>query len=103
MSKEEKEELNSNKEIFLALRESLQKEGEDSIKIALIVEALAKKEGLEVDEQEVHSALYYQAMMSGQDAQELVKYYQDNNLINAAKMGLTQDKLFGKILGFDKR
>ncbi len=67
------------------------------------MDALAKKEGLEVDEQEILSALYYQAMMSGQDAQELVTYYKENNLMTAAKMGLTEDKLFGKILGLDKR
>ena len=103
MSEEEKNDLNNDKKIFHALRDSLKKEGEDSIKIALIVEALAKKEGLEADEQEVHSALYYQAMMAGQDAQELVAYYKENNLMHAAKMGLTQDKLFGKMLGFDNK
>jgi trigger factor len=69
----------------------------------LIVEALAEKEGMSVDEQEILSALYYQAMMSGQDADELVKYYKENNLMQAAKMGLTEDKLFGKMLGLDKR
>ena len=102
MSEEQRATLNNDKEVFHALRESLRKEGEDSIKIALIVEALAKKEGLEVDEQEILSALYYQAMMSGQDATELVTYYKENNLMHGAKMGLTQDKLFGKMLGFDK-
>jgi len=41
-------------------------------------------------------------MMSGQDAQELLKYYQENNLLPAAKMGLIEDKLFGKMLGLNK-
>ena len=40
--------------------------------------------------------------MSGQDAQELVKFYQENNLMTSAKLALTQDKLFGQMLGFDK-
>ncbi|HHD75900.1 MAG TPA: trigger factor, partial [Campylobacterales bacterium] len=88
---------------FHALRESVREEAENAIKIALIVEALAKKQGLEVDEQEILSALYYQAMMSGQDATELVEYYKKNNLMTSAKMGLTEDKLFGQMLGFDKR
>ena len=103
MTQEEKDALNADKEKFHALRNSLVGEAEDSIKTALIVDALAKKEGLEVDEQEILSALYYQAMMSGQDAQELVTYYKENNLMTAAKMGLTEDKLFGKMLGLDKR
>ncbi len=84
------------------LRDSVRDEARDSVKATFIVDALAKKEGIEVDDQEVMSALYYQAMMSGQDAQELVKYYQENNLLPAAKMGLIEDKLFGKMLGFDK-
>lgn len=103
MDSEERETLNKDKSKFHALRESLREPASNAIKSALIVEALAKKEGLEVDEQEVLSALYYQAMMSGQDAQELVSYYKENNLMTAAKMGLTEDKLFGKMLGLDQR
>ena len=91
-----------DKEKFLELRNSVREEGSKGIKIALIVEALAKKMDIEVDEQEVIAALTHQAMMTGQDAQELVKYYQDNNLMISAKLGLTEDKLFGHILGFDK-
>ena len=91
-----------NKEKFFELRESFREVAKDTIKKALIVEALAKKEGIEVDEQEVISALTYQAMMSGQDANELVKYYKDNNLMKAAQLGLTEDKLFGQLLGFHK-
>ena len=41
-------------------------------------------------------------MMAGQDAQELLKYYQENNLMTSAKMGLIEDKLFGIMLGFHK-
>jgi len=103
MTQEEKDALNTNKSKFHDLRESLRKEAEYTIKKVLIVEALAQKEGMTVDEQELLSALYYQAMVSGQDAEELVKYYRENNLMEAAKMGLTEDKLFGKMLGLDKR
>ena len=85
---------------FMDLRESVREEARNTIKIGLIVEALAKKEDIDVHEQEVHAALGYQAMMTGQDAQELVKYYEDNNLMTSAKMGLTEDKLFGHMLGF---
>ena len=99
-TEEKHQELLQDKEKFLQLRESLRKEAQDVIKTALIVEALAKKEGVEVHMQEVHAALGYQAMMAGQDAQELVKYYEENNLMTSAKMGLTEDKLFGKLLGF---
>jgi len=102
-SKEEQESYQKDKEKFHALRDMVREEAQNAIKIALIVEALAKKEGLEVHEQEILSALYYQAMMSGQDATELVEYYKKNNLMTSAKMSLTEDKLFGQMLGFDKR
>ena len=87
---------------FMELRESVREEARKTIKSALIVEAIAKKEGVEVDEQEAIAALSYQAMAAGQDATALVNYYKDNNLMTSAILGLTQDKLFGQLLGFHK-
>lgn len=87
---------------FKELRESVREEARASIKKSLIVEALAKKEGINVYDQEVIAALGYQATMTGQDPQRLVQYYQDNNLMVSAKMGLMEDKLFGVMLGFHK-
>ncbi len=101
-SEEEHKSYMEDQDKFKELRESVRDEARQSIKKALIVEALAKKESIDVHEQEVIAALGYQATMTGQDPQALVKYYQDNNLMTSAKMGLTEDKLFGKILGFDK-
>jgi len=101
-SEEEHKAYMEDKGKFQELRESVRAEARDSIKKSLIVEALAKKEGIDVHEQEVIAALGYQATMTGQDPQALVKYYQDNNLMTSAKMGLTEDKLFGHILGFHK-
>jgi len=98
------EELNSYKdapEKVDALRDELKPDAEASVKATFIVDALAKKEEVTVDDQEVTSALYYEAMMSGQDAQEIIKYYEDNNLLPAVKMGMIEDKLFGKLLGLE--
>lgn len=102
LSKEEQQAQLNDPEKFQALRDAVRPEARDGIKIAMIVEALAKKEGVEVDEQEVLSALGYHAMITGQDAQALVKYYQENNLMTSAKLGLTEDKLFGQMLSFHK-
>ena len=101
-SEEQHKSYMEDKGKFNELRESVRDEARKSIKMALIVEALAKKEGIDVHEQEVIAALGYQATMTGQDPQALVQYYQDNNLMTSAKMGLTEDKLFGVILGFHK-
>jgi Bacterial trigger factor protein (TF) C-terminus. len=43
--------------------------------------------------------IYYEAMMHGQNPQEMIKYYQKNNLLPAIKMGMIEDKLFSKLLG----
>lgn len=102
MTKEEHELHKGSKDMFQKLRAEVRQDAENSIKIALIVEALAKKEGIKVDEHEIQAALYYQAMMSQQDPDDLLKYYKENNLMTSAKMSLTEDKLFGRMLGFEK-
>jgi len=102
MSKEEHEEYRKNKDMFQQLRKKVEPEAKNAIKIALIVDALAKKEGISVDEHEIQAALYYQAMMSKQDPDALLKYYKEHNLMTSAKMSLTEDKLFGRMLGFEK-
>ena len=99
LSEDEQKTYMDDKEKFQTFRNSLRENARTTIKSALIIEALAKKEGIEVHEQEIQAALGYQAMMTGQDAQELLKYYQENNLMTSAKMGLTEDKLFGQMLG----
>ena len=102
----DEEELNSfkdNPEKVEALRKEVRADAEASVRATFIVDALAKKEEVTVDDQEVSQAIYYEAMMSGQDPQEVIKYYQDNNLLPAVKMGMIEDKLFGKMLGLDKK
>ena len=101
----DEDELNSykdNADKLDELRDSVRDEARDSVKATFIVDVLAKEENITVDDQEVSSALYYEAMMSGQDPQEVIKYYQDNNLLPAVKMGMIEDKLFGKLLGLEK-
>lgn len=102
MSEEELNSYKDNPEKVDALREEVREDAEASVRATFIVDALAKKENVNVDDQEVSQAIYYEAMMSGQDPQEVIKYYQDNNLLPAVKMGMIEDKLFGKMLGLDK-
>ncbi len=102
MSEEELNSFKDNPEKVEALREELREDAVASVKATFIVDALAKKEGVNVDDQEVSQAIYYESMMSGQDPQQVIKYYQDNNLLPAVKMGMIEDKLFGKMLGLDK-
>ena len=103
MSEDELKEYQDNPEKVDTLREEVREDAENSVKATFIVDALAKKEAVNVEDQEVSQAIYYEAMMSGQDPQEVIKYYQEKNLLPAVKMGMIEDKLFGKLLGLDKK
>ena len=101
MSEEELNEYKENPEKIEALRDEVRADAEASVKATFIVDELAKKEGISVGDQEVSQALYYEAIMSGQDPQAIIKYYEERNLLPAIKMGMIEDKLFGKLLGLD--
>jgi len=101
MSEEELATYKDNEEKINELRDSVRADAIDSVKATFIVDALAKEEEINVEDQEVSQAIYYEAMMSGQDPQQVIKYYQENNLLPAVKMGMIEDKLFGKMLGLE--
>ncbi|CAA6820599.1 MAG: Cell division trigger factor (EC [uncultured Sulfurovum sp.] len=102
MSEDELASYKDNEEKINELRESVRETATNSVKATFLVDFLAKKEGVEINDQEVSQTIYYEAMMSGQDPQEVIKYYQENNLLPAVKMGMIEDKLFAKIIGIDQ-
>jgi trigger factor len=99
MSQDELKLYQEDKAKFKELRESLKEEASRSIKAALIVDALAKKEGIEVSDDELTASLEHQAKVTGKNAEELIGYYENNNLMTALRVGLTEEKLFRKMLG----
>ena len=99
MSKDERIVYQESKEKFQELRNSVRSEAKDMIKAALIIDALAKKENITVDEKEVISLLQNQAKTMGKDPEELVAYYKTNNLMTSATVGLIEEKLFYHMLG----
>jgi trigger factor len=102
MSEEELATYKDNNEKIDELRASVREDAERSVKATFLVDALARKEGIEVNDQEVSQTIYYEAMMSGQDPQQVIEYYQNNNLLPAVKMGMIEDKLFAKIIGIEQ-
>jgi len=101
LSKEELEAIQGNAEKIEELRESVREDAVRNVKASFIVDAVARAAGVDVTDQEVSQALYYEALMSGQDPEALLKYYQKNNLFPAVKMGMIEDKLFAKLLDLD--
>lgn len=98
MSEEELAELRENEEKVKELRESLREDAEKSVRATFIVDALARKEGVDVSEQEMMQTIYYEAMSMGQDPQQTFEYYQKQNLLPAIKMAMIEDRLLTKLL-----
>ncbi len=98
MSEDEIKELNENPDKLKELRESLRDEARKSVKATFIVDALAKKEGITVEDQEVIQTIYYEAMQMGQNPQQVLESYQKQGLLPAIKMAMIEDKLLTHLL-----
>jgi len=91
-------ELQENPEKLKEFREKFKDEARDRVKLTFIIDALTKKEGIEVSDEEVSQVLFYEALINGQNPEELIKYYQENNLLPVLKMNLAEEKLLNKLL-----
>ncbi len=98
MSQEEIEELKNNPEKLQALREELRPEAQQSVQATFIVDALAKEEGVDVEDQEVVQTIYYEALQMGRNPQEILEAYQKQGLLPAIKMAMIEDRLLSKLL-----
>ena len=103
MTREEIEAIQGDEAKLEALRDEVRDDATSSVKATFIVDALARAEKLSVDDNEVNQALYYEAIMSGQNPDEVLKYYSKNNLLPAIKMSMLEDKLYSRLLGLDKQ
>jgi trigger factor len=98
MSEEELTELKDNKEKVTEIRESFRDEATKSVKLTFIIDGVAKAEEVAVSDDEVMQTLYYEALMSGQNPQQIMEYYQKNNLLPAVKMQMIEHKLIHQLL-----
>ncbi|MCK4441578.1 MAG: trigger factor [Sulfurovaceae bacterium] len=102
MSEEELATYKGNDKKIEELRDSVREDAIKSVKATFLVDELARKEGITVNDQEVTQNIYYEAIMNNQDVEQVINYYKENNLLPAIKMEMIEDKLFSKILGLDK-
>jgi trigger factor len=80
------------------MRDELRVDAQKSVKATFIVDALAKAEGVAVNDQEVTQVIYYEAMQMGQNPQDVLKQYQDAGYLPAIKMSMIEDKVITKLL-----
>lgn len=79
-------------------RESHREEASKSVQITFIMDALAKKYNIVIQDNEVLQTIYYEAMMMGQDPKATLEYYQKNNLVPAIKMTMIEDRVLNFLL-----
>jgi trigger factor len=98
MKPEEIQALTSNEEKLNELREEAKKEAAEKVKLTFIVDELAKKENVSVDDNQVLQVIYFEALKTGQDAQKVLEYYKENNLLPAVKMSMVEEQLLTTLL-----
>jgi len=81
-----------------AFQDEAKEEAIKKVKLTFIVDELAKKENIEITDQEVLQVLYFEAIRQGQDAEKIYEYYKENNLLPAVKMSLVEDRLLSTLL-----
>jgi len=98
MSEDEIKELRENPEKLKELRESFRDEAVRSVKATFIIDALAAKLGIKVEEQEVMQTIYYEAMQMGQDPQKAYDQYKDAGYLPAIQMSMVEDRVLTTLL-----
>ena len=91
---------NDNKKVD-ELRDALKENAHKSVKTTFIVDALAKSENVDISDQEVSQIIYYEAMQTGQNPQDVLKQYQDAGYLPVIKMSLIEEKVITKL--FDEK
>ena len=98
MSEDEIKELQEDASKVESMREELRADAESAVKATFIVDALAKAEEVDVNDQEVSQVIYYEAMQMGQNPQEVLKQYTDAGYLPAIKMSMIENKVITKLL-----
>jgi len=73
-------------------------EAKERVKTTLIVDELAKQEGVTISDQEVAQMMYYEAMQMGQDPKQMMEYYQQQGLMPIVKMSMLEDRVLSHLL-----
>lgn len=79
------------------LRDMFREEAEDLVKSQLFLLAVADKEELSVEQQEIDAYLQNLAQSSGQKIEQLKNFYEQNNLMFALKDSIMADKAMERI------
>ncbi len=103
MSEDEIKEYSKNPKKIEEKRAEFSDEAKNSVKLTFIVDELAKKEEINVDDQEVMQMIYFEAMQQGQEPKKYFEYYEKQGLLPAIKMSVVEERLFAKLFTKDNK
>lgn len=98
LTQEEFEKFQSDSKAIAEKRKELEEEARKSVRITFIVDSASKECGVQVQDNEVIQALYYEAMMAGQNPKATLEFYQKQNLLPAVKMAMLEDRILTMLL-----
>ncbi|MCR6578514.1 trigger factor [Campylobacter insulaenigrae] len=78
-------------------RESFKEDAQKSVKLTFIIDELAKLRNIQVSDQELIQAVYFEAYRYGVNPQEHLDNYKKQGALPAIKMALIEEKLFADI------
>ncbi|WP_458700632.1 trigger factor [Sulfurospirillum sp. 1307] len=102
LSEDEIKEYSENPEKIKEKREEFRKAATESVKLTFLVDELAKKEEIKVDDNEIMQMIYFEAMQQGQDPKAYYEYYEKQGVLPAIKMSLIEERLFSKLFSEKK-
>ncbi len=102
MSEDELDALKEAEDKVKAMREEMRSEAQKSVKATFLIDELARKEGIVVNDNELVQAIFYEAISMGAEPKVLLEYYQKYGLLPAIKMAMIEDKLLTHLLNQKK-
>ncbi|MDA3045788.1 trigger factor [Campylobacter sp. VBCF_06 NA8] len=96
------EEFKKDQKAIEKKRDEFRAGAEKSVKITFLIDALAKKRGIDVSDQELIQAIYFEAYSNGLDPKAHLEEYRKRGVLPAVKMALIEEKLFNNIFSKNK-
>jgi trigger factor len=99
MSPDEVKKIQENiNEEYPKLRDVFYKNASDSVRLTFIVDELAKREKIAISDKQLVDIISYQALMEGQNPEEVIKNLEDRGMLPLMKMNLIEAEVISALL-----
>ena len=97
MKEEELNILKEDKDKIQKLRDEFKEKAYANVKATFLIEALAKKEKIDVTNDELSKVIFNEALKSGKDPKKLLQEYQNAGYLPLIQMSIIEGKVLNKI------